>query len=150
VSQILRGKQTGRFAAPPDPKEKRQWWRPIPIYIFLPVTVAFIVIGGTSWLTYQSCSGRDSAFCLSFRLRPITDGGSYTGMLVVAAIFFGIAIVGAVLAPVMLRRWPFWVCWLISASAMVASIVGFLIMSGSIETPFGGLGPLPPPPTMGS
>ena len=146
VSQLLRGKQKGRFGAPPEPTAKIQWWRPIPIYLLLPATVVFLVIGGTEWLTYESCRSNNS-FCGTTKLHPIASG-TYNGMLVATGFLLAVAIVGMVLAPAMLKRWPFWLCWLIALVAAFSAVFVFLVMSASVSTPFGGLGPFPPIPTV--
>ena len=50
MSQLLSGKQRGRFGAPPGPK--RPWWQTVPTYMLLFVSVFAFVLTVVQWAQY--------------------------------------------------------------------------------------------------
>lgn len=123
---------------------ERPWWAPIPVYLCLPLTVIFLVVCGASWVTYQACSGHDSSFCLSVQLRPLAHG-TYGGLLFVVGALMVAALVAVVVAPILLRR-SMVASWVVAGVGFALAILAFLVMSGSLGTPWGALGQPPPPP----
>ena len=55
MSQLLSGKQKGRFGAPPEASVQRSPWAYVPIIFLLPLTIIIGVITLVSWVTYYNC-----------------------------------------------------------------------------------------------
>lgn len=145
MSQLLSGKHKGRFAAPPDPTEKRSPWRAVPLYVLVPLTAMVFVLASVSWMTYQSCGTPDQAFCLSFgTLRPV-ENGSLTGVVVFTGFMLGLSLLLVVLGAVKLRKGPLWFVYLAPLIALLLTVYVFLVFNGSLPTPVGELGDVPRP-----
>ena len=148
MSQLLSGKQKGRFGAPPEASGRRSPWSYVPIIVLLPITIILVVITAVPWTTYYNCrdtTNFDNPLCVGSRLRPVIDGTAsgvvyFTGALLLAA--FVLSIVAAV----KMKSWPVWVCWAIAVVATVCVVLALLVLNGSVATPFGELGQVPPPP----
>lgn len=138
MSQLLSGKQKGRFAAPPEPGSGRSQWAYVPIMVLLPVTVVVGVFGMVSATTYFNCRNMDTPQCVATPLRTVVDG-TYTGVSVFTMALLLLAFVLVLTAAVRLKRWPVWLCWGMAAVSLGLVVVAFLMLNGSLATPFGTL-----------
>ena len=151
MSQLLSGKQKGRFGAPPEASVQRSPWAYVPIIILLPLTIIIGVITLVSWVTYYNCgdvTNFDNPMCVGARLRPV-ESGTMTGIVIFAVVLLGLAFVLAILSAVRMKKWPVWVCWTLAVVGCACALATFLALNGSLPTPFGTLGEVPLPPSSG-
>ena len=96
MSQLLSGKQKGRFGAPPEASVQRNPWSYVPIIVLLPVTIILVVITAVPWTTYYNCRDTDElrqpAVRGSERLRPV-ETGTMSGIVLVHRAAPGLAFV---------------------------------------------------------
>ena len=147
MSQLLSGKQKGRFGAPPEASKQRSPWSYIPIIVLLPVTIILVVITAVPWATYYNCrdaSNFDNPLCVGAGLRPV-EYGSMNGIVLFTGVLLVLAFVLTIVAAVRMKAWPVWVCWTLALVACGFVVAALLMMNGSVPTPLGELGPIPPP-----
>lgn len=151
MSQLLSGKQKGRFGAPPEASAQRSPWSYVPIIVLLPVTIVLVVITAVPWTTYYNCrdtSDFDNPLCVGARLRPV-EYGTMNGIVLFTGLLLALAFVLTILASVRMKAWPVWVCWALAVVGCAFAIGALLMLNGSLPTPFGELGEVPPPPPVG-
>jgi len=151
MSQLLSGKQKGRFGAPPEASTQRSPWSYVPIIVLLPITIILAVITAVPWTTYYNCRDTgnfDNPLCVGARLRPVEDG-TMLGVVSFTGLLLGLAFVLCIVAAIRMKAWPVWVCWALAVVACACAVLALLMLNGSLPTPFGELGTIPPPPPAG-
>jgi len=143
MSQLLSGKQKGRFAAPPTAKSRRPWWYSAPVHILLAPTVVLLAFTFITWNPYFSCydaglEGEGAAFCVGVE-RLDSSTGSYQGIVLFTGGLLLLAIVCMLLAEVLIHRLPFYVLWLLAVTSTACVATTWMIMSGNLGTPVGRL-----------
>lgn len=143
MSQLLSGKQKGRFAAPPNAKSRRPWWYTAPVHLLVAPTVVLLALTFVIWNPYFSCydaglEGEGAAFCVGVELLD-SSTGSYRGIVFFTGGLLLLAIVCMLLAEILIRRLPFYVLWPLAATSTASVIATWMIMSGNLGTPFGRL-----------
>lgn len=153
MSQLLSGKQKGRFAAPPpEGSAERHPFSYIPIMVLLPLTIVLVVMTAVPWVTYYNCRNTgnfDNQVCVGVHLRPV-ESGSMLGIVAFTGLLLALAFVLSIVAAVRMKKWPVWVCWSIALVSCALAVTALLMINGSLPTPVGELGPIPPPPPAGS
>ena len=151
MSQLLSGKQKGRFGAPPEAKNQRNPWSYVPIIVLLPLTMVLVVLTAVPWATYYNCRDTgnfDNPLCVGSRIRPV-EYGSMNGIVGFTGALLALAFVLSIVAAVRMKKWPVWLCWAIAVVACAFAVAALLMINGSLPTPLGELGTIPPPPPSG-
>jgi hypothetical protein len=135
MSQLLSGKQRGRFGAPPGPK--RPWWQTVPTYMLLFVSVFAFVLAVVQWGQYFSCSGET---CSAVQVLPL-ESGTYTGLVWLTGALLIVYLGCAVAAQITLSRtsMPFVVPLLLVLVGLSCVVLSWLILAGYVGTPVGSL-----------
>jgi hypothetical protein len=145
MSQLLSGKNKGRFGAPPEESARRSPWAYVPIIVLMPITIILVVITLVTWTTYYNCGDTTnfgSSVCVGSGVKPI-ETGTMGGLVGFTGLLLALAFILSIVAAVKLKTWPVWIAWSIAAVACAFAIYALLALQGSIPTPFGGLGSLP-------
>ena len=135
VIRLMRARPT-HYAAP---VEERPWWEATVVYLLLVPAAMTWIVGVPLFVVYWTCGGGSvEEGCSSGQLLQ-SSTGSHAGLVRAAMVLYLVAVVGAVLAQVLLRRFHFVVTWSLAALTLVASITAYGILSGMIGTPWGRL-----------
>lgn len=143
MSQLLSGKQKGRFAAPPTAKSRRPWWHSAPVHILLAPTAILLAFAFVTWNPYFSCydaglEGQGADLCVGVEMLD-SSTGSYRGIVFFSGALLLVGILCMLLAELLIRRLPFYVLWLLAATSTACVVTTWMIMSGNLGTPFGRL-----------
>jgi len=65
MSQLLAGRNKGRFGAPPEVGPRAGMWRVVPLYFLVPITVLLLGLSMVTWTSYYACLGARSTACMS-------------------------------------------------------------------------------------
>lgn len=140
MSQLLSGKNKGRFGAPPEAGSTTSPWRVVPLYFAVPLTVIFLAVSGPAWLGYYSCGERHESICASGGSLRSAETGTISGVVLATGVALGLAVLLMVVASLRVRKWPLVVIYTMAALGLVLAVCAFLALNGSLPTPFGTLG----------
>lgn len=122
------------------PQPKVPWYESVVAYLILIPAVLSWFVGGPLLLTYWSCSGGARGFCSSDLLASST--GSYTGIVVAAAVTYLLALSFALATQFTVRKLHFVLVWSFALGCLLTSAYGLGVLSGMAGTPWGRLIPL--------
>jgi hypothetical protein len=146
MSQLLSGKTKGRFGAPPESGGETSPWRVVPLYFLVPLTAIFLAVTVPAWIGYQACGERHESVCMSGGALRNAETGTMSGIVLATGVALGAGILLVLLATLLVRKWPRTVVYSMALIGFVLVVYTFLAFNGSMPTPGGTLGELPPPP----
>lgn len=141
MSQLLSGRQKGRFGAPPEPTKRSSPWRVVPLYILVPLTAVCLAVSSPAWLGYYACGERHEVGCQSGGVLQVAQTGTLNGIIVATGLMLAVAVACVLLSVLLVRRWNLVVVYGLAVVALGLAIYAFLALSGSVPTPGGMLGP---------
>jgi len=114
------------------------WYEAVVSYVILMPAVITWFFSVPLLISYWACLGDGAVACAaSDLLRSST--GSYTGIVVTAALALVVAIVCAVVVQLTVRKLHFVLVWVIAVVGLAASIYAYAVLSGLAGTPWGHL-----------
>jgi hypothetical protein len=119
---------------------KVPWYEPTVAYLILIPTGLLVMFGGLIFLDYFSCGRGGRSGCAGANLLESTTG-SYTGIVRVVGLLFLLAVLCAVVVQFRIGRWHFLMVWSLAVLALGFALLGYLIISGTVGTPWGSLIP---------
>jgi len=145
MSQLLSGRNKGRFGAPPEKGGKSSPWRVVPLYFAVPLTFMVLAVSVAPWLAYYSCGERHEATCASGGSLRSAETGSIAGIVTATGVALALAFIMMLLAAVLVKKWPLVVVYGMAVLALVLAVYAFLALNGSLPTPGGTLGDITRP-----
>jgi hypothetical protein len=117
------------------------WYEAVVAYVILVPAVVSWFVGAVLMVSYWSCSGNSGGVCTSADLLR-SSTGSYTGIVLTAALFYLVAVCCAVAVQLTVRKLHFLLVWGLALVCLGASWYAYGVMSGLYSTPLGHLIPL--------
>jgi len=134
VPPLLRAKPKS-YAAPQEPVP---WWEGVVAYLILTPAVIMLVVGLPLFLGLWSCIGTDDGACLGVD-QVVASSVNPGAVIRAAATCYLLVFLGALAVQLTVGRLHFVLVWTIAALVLVLGVLGYGIISGSIDTPWGQL-----------
>lgn len=119
---------------------KVPWYEPTVAYLILVPTALLWIFGGIVFLDYFSCGTGRRSGCAGANLLESTTG-SYTGIVWTVGLLFVLSLVCAGCVQFRMGRWHFLIVWPLALVALGTALLAYLIISGTVGTPWGSLIP---------
>ena len=123
------------------PQPRVPWYEAVVAYVILVPAALSWFVGAALMVSYWSCSASSAGVCTSADLLR-SSTGSYTGIVLTAALAYVVAICCAVAVQVTVRKLHFLLVWALALLCVVASWYAYGVLSGLYPTPWGHLIPL--------
>jgi hypothetical protein len=123
------------------PQPKVPWYEAVVAYIILVPAVLSWFVGAALIVSYWSCSRSSGGVCTSADLLQ-SSTGSYTGIVLTAALLYFVALSCAIAVQLTVRKLHFLLVWGLALMCVAASWYAYGVLSGLYPTPWGHLIPL--------
>ncbi len=123
------------------PQPRVPWYEAVVAYVILVPAVLSWFVGAALIVSYWSCSGSSAGVCTSGDLLR-SSTGSYTGIVLTAAVAYFVAVCCAVAVQITVRKLNFLLVWALALLCLAASWYAYGVLSGLYPTPWGHLIPL--------
>jgi hypothetical protein len=133
MAPLVRHRPKG-YAAPQTPVP---WYEATVAYLIVVPGVLTWPIGLILYLTQSACQDSTAEQCSGLSL--VSTTGSLTGILHVVQVLYVLAFLGATATQLTMRKLHYVIVWSIALFTLVCSLLAIGVITGVVDTPWGGL-----------